>query len=218
MRPTVSTFLGACHRWLYYGFDSAAELAPEESVMRERLIRNWVYGGFLAALILLALYPLLMSGRPESLRLTFLFLPIYMLHQYEEHDDDRFRLFFNKTIGAGLEVLTPAAVFVINILGVWLVIALACYLAAFVDPGFGLIAIYLAVVNALVHIIHAVVFRGYNPGLLTAVLLFLPIGFHAIARLDAGVGMNAIGVVVAIAIHAAIMIYAFRRRRALAAI
>jgi hypothetical protein len=53
---------------------------------------------------------------------------------------------------------------------------------------------------------------------LTAALLFLPIGFYAVAHFDAGVSMNATGVVVAIAIHAAIMIYAFRRRRALAPI
>lgn len=103
--------------------------------MLDRLLRYWVYGGFIAGLLLLALIPLLSSGWPETLRLTFLFLPLYMLHQYEEHDDDRFRLYINQTIGAGRELLTPLAVFVINIFGVWGAIAAAFVLSALVAPG-----------------------------------------------------------------------------------
>lgn len=184
--------------------------------MSDRLIRDWVYGGFLAALALFALAPLMAWGWPETLRLTFLFLPLYMCHQYEEHDADRFRLFFNQTLGHGHEVLTYLAVFIVNVPGVWGVIVVACYLGAFFDPGFGLIAVYLAVVNAIVHIIHAVIFRCYNPGLATALLLFLPAGGYSIARFNAlGAGMwvwQTLGISVAIVIHAAIMIYALRRR------
>lgn len=190
--------------------------------MLDRLTRNWVYGGFLAALALFALFPLFSGGWPETLRLTFLFLPIYMLHQYEEHDADRFRLFFNATIGSGKEVLTPEAVFVINVPGVWGVIVAACYLSDHVSAGLGLIAVYLAVVNAVVHIGHGIVFRHYNPGLWTAIALFLPVGVYAIGRFDAlnagGAAYQASGLVIAIAIHAAIVAYALRRRRALAPI
>ncbi len=74
--------------------------------MLARLYDNWVYGGFLAALMLLALTPLLASGWPLPLLLIWLQLPIYMLHQYEEHDDDRFRQVVNTTIGGGKEVLS----------------------------------------------------------------------------------------------------------------
>lgn len=187
--------------------------------MFERLVKDWVYGGFLASLALIALAPLFTQGWPEALRLTFLFLPIYMLHQYEEHDADRFRLFFNRTIGHGREVLTPLAVFLINIPGVWGVIIVACYLCANVSPGLGLIAVYLAIVNALVHIVHALIFRCYNPGLGSALLLFLPFGFHTILRFDAiGAGpasAHAVGIGAAIAIHAMIIAYAVRRRAAL---
>ncbi|PPD43617.1 MAG: HXXEE domain-containing protein [Methylocystis sp.] len=190
--------------------------------MLDRLMRNWVYGGFLSALALLGLFPLIAPHWPETLRLTYLFLPIYMIHQYEEHDADRFRLFFNLTLGKGREVLTPAAVFVINIFGVWGVILLACYLSAYVAPGLGLIAVYLAVVNAVVHIVHAIIFRRYNPGLGTAVAIFLPLGGYAIMRFDAlgagGRAFQAIALFVAIVIHAAIVAYALRRRSALAPI
>lgn len=187
--------------------------------MLDRLIRNWVYGGFLAAFVLLALFPLAGRDWPETLRLTYLFLPLYMLHQYEEHDDDRFRLFFNLTLGKGREALTREAVFIINIFGVWGVILAACCLSAWVAPGLGLVAIYLAVVNAVVHIIHAIIFRRYNPGLGTALAIFLPVGGYAIMRFDAlgagGAVFQAIGLFVSIAIHAAIVAYVLKRRRAL---
>lgn len=187
--------------------------------MLDRLLRNWIYGGFLAALVLFALTPLMARDWPETLLLTFLFLPLYMCHQFEEHDADRFRLFFNATLGRGLEVLTPPAVFLINVPGVWGVIAVACYFSADIRAGYGLIAVYLAVVNGIVHIVHALIFRSYNPGLATAICLFLPAGGYTIARfnaLGAGDGFSQIvGVGSAVVIHAMIVVYALRRRAAL---
>ncbi len=93
--------------------------------MFERLINHWVYGGVLAAGLLLLLAPLLTAGWSAPLIATFLHLPAYMLHQYEEHDRDRFRQFFNQTLGGGHEVLSPLAVFITNVPGVWLVISLS---------------------------------------------------------------------------------------------
>ena len=59
--------------------------------MFARLISNWVYGGCLAGLLLLLLTPVLVHSWPVSLVTTFLCLPVYMVHQYEEHDNDRFQ-------------------------------------------------------------------------------------------------------------------------------
>ncbi len=189
--------------------------------MIARLTGSWVYGGALAGVLLLILYPLLTDGWADTLQLTFLFLPLYMLHQYEEHDADRFRLFFNATLGHGREVLTPAAVFIVNMPGVWGVIALATYLSAWVEPGLGLIAVYLAVVNAVVHIVHAAFFRRYNPGLGSAVAVFLPVGAYTIVQFNAaGAGgwqWQAIGIATAVAIHAVIVVYAKVRERHLVA-
>jgi len=81
-----------------------------------RLIANWVYGGFLAGLLLLFLTPVLVHSWPAPLVATFLCLPAYMIHQYEEHDNDRFRLYVNQKIGR--DALSPLAVFVINVPGV----------------------------------------------------------------------------------------------------
>jgi len=180
--------------------------------MLERLTMHWVYGGALAGMLLLIMFPLLTGSWSTPLALTFLHLPIYMLHQYEEHDQDRFRIFFNETIGDGKEVLSPLAVFMINVPGVWGVIVIATYLAANVNIGLGLIAVYLAVVNGLVHIGHALLFKRYNPGLVTGTILFLPIGAYSIWQIQLSGGgsfaAQAIGIVVAIGIHAVIIIYA----------
>ena len=42
-----------------------------------------------------------------------------MLHQYEEHDNDRFRIFMNRILAGGHDALTHPAVFIINVPGVW---------------------------------------------------------------------------------------------------
>lgn len=182
--------------------------------MLNRIILNWVYGGFMAGLLLLLLAPLLTVSWPAALTATFLLLPIYMLHQYEEHDHDRFRLFFNATMGKGKDVLSPTAVFVTNVPGVWGVITLSLYLAAG-NVGWALIAVYLVLVNALVHIIHAFVFRGYNPGLGTALALFIPFGGYALWQVQSAGGVtptfHVVGLVTAIAIHAAILLHVRRQ-------
>jgi hypothetical protein len=176
---------------------------------------NWVFTGLVAAVFLLALAPLLATALSFALFVVYLHLPVYMLHQVEEHVRDRFRRFFNRWIGHGTEVLTPAAVVVINVPGVWGVTLVSLYLAAFVEIGLGLIATYLVLVNALTHIGAALAFRRYNPGLGTAVLLFLPFGVWALWVIDAqpGVGWldHAIGLFIAVAIHAGIMVWVRRR-------
>jgi hypothetical protein len=185
-----------------------------------RLFAYWAYGGFLAGLMILALMPLLASDWSPTFTAIFLLLPIYMLHQYEEHDGDRFRLYINRMVGHGAEVLTSAAVFVINIGAVWILDVVVIYLAWRLDLGFGLIAVYLMLVNAFVHIAGALRSRAYNPGLVTAVILFLPFGGYAWYRIETSamptMAEHITGLAIGIAVHATIIGYAIRRRSALA--
>jgi hypothetical protein len=185
-----------------------------------RLRDNWVYGGFLAALMLLALTPVLARGWSLALLLIWLQLPVYMLHQYEEHDADRFRAFVNTLIGSGKEVLSRFDVFVINIAGVWGVDAVAFWLAAQLHIGLGLIAVYLSLVNSVGHCIPALILRSYNPGLVTSILLFIPLGIVTLWVLAATGEVTPtdhfIGLSSAVAIHAAIMVRVFTRKRQLA--
>ena len=187
--------------------------------MLTRLCDNWVYGGFLAALMLLLLTPVLASGWSLALLLIWLQLPVYMLHQYEEHDGDRFRRFVNATIGGGKEVLSRLDVFVINIGGVWGVDAAAFLLAARVDLGLGLIAVYLSLVNAFGHCAQALALRRYNPGLATAIGLFIPLGLVTLRVLAGHPEVtrtdHILGLAVALLIHAAILVRVVSRKRQL---
>ena len=186
--------------------------------MLKRLIDHWVYGGALAGALILLLTPVLARGWSPALTASFLSLPIYMLHQYEEHDADRFRRFVNAHIGAGRDVLTPLTVFVVNVPVVWGLAGLS-FAAATIDIGYGLLGLYLVVVNAVVHILPALRTRTYNPGLITAVVLFVPLGLYGIGAIDAAGGgtllRHAEGLVVALAIHAVLVAWVFNRKRRL---
>jgi Protein of unknown function with HXXEE motif len=95
------------------------------------------------------------------------------------------------------------------------------YLARFVGLGLGLIAIYLTLVNALVHIVQAAVQRRYNPGLATAVVLFLPVGIWGLMVVSDTPGVTAtdhlVGFAVAILINATLVAYIKHRAAALSA-
>ncbi len=151
---------------------------------------QWPYAALLGAGFLGAIAPVVFRFAGAAVGLVYLQLPIYMVHQYEEHAGDRFRLWVNAMIGHGREVLTPIATFWINSLLVWLLDLVALYLACFVDLSFGLIAIYLPVVNAFGHVVPGVVKRQYNPGLLTSLLLFLPVGVVSIVVVSRAAGSS----------------------------
>ncbi len=176
---------------------------------------QWPYAALFAACFLGVLAPLVFRYAGMPLGLVYLQLPIYMLHQYEEHAGDRFRLWVNTMIGHGRDVLTPIATFWINSLLVWGLDLVALYLACFVDLSLGLIAIYLPIVNACGHIVPAIVTRKYNPGLLTSVLLFLPVGVYSavvVSRAaNSSLADQLLALGVAIAGHAAIIIHVRRR-------
>ena len=127
-----------------------------------RLQHFWVYGGFLSGLMLLVLSPLLLDGWDRAAVLAFLVLPVYMLHQYEEHDDDRFHRFVITELGRGRDVLPTPAIFLINIGAVWGLLVVVLWLMRRVDPGFAVVAGYIVLVNGIVHLIAWAALRRYN--------------------------------------------------------
>lgn len=117
-------------------------------------------------------------------------LVAYIVHQFEEHWVDVLGnvYAFHGTVNALLmgafgvdeAPLTPEGIFVINTSLVWLVGALAIWRS----PGHVFPALAMAsviVVNAFAHIVIGVVNLAYNPGLLTSVVVFLPIGGYVYA-------------------------------------
>ena len=116
------------------------------------------------------------------------------------------------------DVLPDAAIFVINI-GVWVLNLISFALAAHVGIGWGLIGVYLMVINSVAHIVQAVRLRAYNPGLVTSILLFLPVGLGglwAIVATGEASGLQQLfGVALSLVVHAGIVAYVLSNRRQL---
>jgi hypothetical protein len=186
-----------------------------EMAMWRWLVREWQWpaAALFAAVFLLAMFPLLAAIAGWPLALVLVQLPIYLLHQAEEHLDDRFRRYANRVIGRGREALTPAATFWINCLGVWAIDLAAIYLALAFGPAAGLVAGYLALVNALLHLGPAIARREYNPGLATALLLFVPAGGICVtlAGWNAGFWPHAIALAAAVGVHLVVVAHVARR-------
>lgn len=186
------------------------------------LVGRWEWPGavLFSAIAITVLLPVWYADAGILTVLVVLQLPLYMFHQYEEHHGNRFVEYFNRVVGDGYEVLTPMSAFVINSIGVWGVIFAGIVLYRFVAPGYGTIATDLGLVNFLGHAQLALRRREYNPGLLTALFLFVPLGgagLYAVTVLGhATIMQQMIGALVAIAIHAAIIAYGNRRKLALA--
>lgn len=180
--------------------------------MFARLSQYWVYGGALAGILLLVLAPLVMPGLGLAGGLAYLALALYMLHQLEEHDADRFRLYVNTKIAKGRAGLSLADVFVINVVGVWAYFALALWLTMTLSPGWALMPGWLMLVNAIAHVGPAIARRDYNPGLWSAIVLFLPFSAWLLIRISplATLMQQAVAIVLAVVIHAAIMRRALR--------
>ena len=179
--------------------------------MFEFLKAHWVAGAGLMAGALLLMTPLLYGVWPLALLLIFLHSPGYMIHQVEEHTDDRFRTYINQRMFGGREALTTADVIWINAGEVWGLNLAALYIAASVGPGWALIAPYLMLVNALAHIGPAIRFRSYNPGLTTSFLIFLPLGILTLYSIPATLPQHALGFGLSVALHAKIAVDAVRK-------
>jgi hypothetical protein len=179
--------------------------------MQQWLNRHWVGAALCMAILLALLMPILAQKWSSACLLIFAMLPAYMFHQVEEHTGDRFRVFVNQHVFHGVEALSPLAVLWINLPGVWGVGLLSIYAASFFSIGWGLSIVYLVLVNAVAHIVAAILWREYNPGLWTALILFVPLGTLALLQVTRVPGVEGIhhaaGIAVAIEIHAAIVVY-----------
>ena len=174
---------------------------------------QWPSAALFAAVFLLIFLPPFAGKSCAGLALVSVQLPIYMLHQAEEHLGDRFRRYTNERIGGGLEALTPGVTFWINSLGVWLVDIVAFYLAWLISPSAGLVAAYLALLNGTAHIIQGMMLREYNPGLATSVALFLPVGGSCVwvVGMKDGPMPHILGFSAALGVHAVIIAHVARR-------
>ncbi|MEM1384257.1 MAG: HXXEE domain-containing protein [Pseudomonadota bacterium] len=154
------------------------------------LAEHWMKIGTFAAPILVFMG---FAARPAGAEpvgsdlklLAVLMAAAYMTHQFEEHWVDALgrlyplRDFLNQALSAAFgpeaaSAMTPQAIFFINTSVVWL----AAFLAIWGAPDHVFPALAMAgviIVNGVAHIGQAIAAGAYNPGLITAILLFLPV-------------------------------------------
>ncbi|MEM1152680.1 MAG: HXXEE domain-containing protein [Pseudomonadota bacterium] len=158
---------------------------------------HWMkVGTFMAPLLLLIAFTFRSDGELLSnpRMLSLLLLVAYIVHQFEEHWVDlygrtyAFKPYLNEFLStqmgyeSSVEFMSDSSVFVINTSLVWLVGALAIWRgSAHIFTTLCMAAI--VVVNAISHIVAGAVAGGYNPGLLSAVVIFLPLGIAVYGRL-----------------------------------
>ncbi len=174
-------------------------------------LHQWSRAALPLAVILLLLSPFLVNTMSSAAFLAYLLLPLYMIHQYEEHAHGEFKNFVNRMLAHGQEKVTDVPIFWVNIGGVWIVFMLVLYGANYVHPALALITAYTTVVNGLSHLVIGIRQRRYNPGLATSVLLFLPVGSYAIYAISQTTAAapidHALGIGGAIVVRALTLLY-----------
>jgi hypothetical protein len=165
-------------------------------------------GGGVAILFTLALLrPAGTSSQKRAQIILLTVLACYLLHQFEEHGVDlkggeyAFIDAINAQIGprfgcepGSLCPFDPQGIFLVNTILVWWLLA-----SVAVVGGRSVLADLMAVsvmtVNALTHIGAALAQGAYNPGLATALVLFVPVGIGAswmLVRLEKGRGLSVV--------------------------
>lgn len=158
----------------------------------QTVMLGWPWLGLALAVVgfaVLGLWRVGPASSPWRARLTdpawllWLPLPVYMLHQFEEHGIDAlgrhyaFQAQICTTIGwTGDLAHCPATewfIFAVNPGTVWIA-GLASGLSGPRRALVGAAALGIPAVNAIAHIAPALRTQTYNPGLATAVLLFVP--------------------------------------------
>ena len=154
--------------------------SPTPSVFSHWILHNWARAGLVLAIALLALAPLIGRTGNRATLMVYLWLPTYMLHQFEEHGSGKFLAFYKQRMPGIVPALTERKLLFVNLGAVWLLFPMSTYAAMFGYLGLALYAPYVSVVNAMMHVGQLIAWRSYNPGLWTAVLLFFPGGAYTI--------------------------------------
>jgi len=189
--------------------------------VRDYLLTTWMVVGLggAAFLSLLLFQDWAEQERDRLMRSHWILLIVYLLHQFEEHGIDLFgrsdffityaqNLIGEFRPGSGF-ILTPLAIYRTNTLVIWLPFLIAVWGGRrFIWPGLAAGGLLLA--NGTFHI-GVALWRGeYNPGLASAIVLFLPLGllYFRFVRQHCAIGWPAVagGVLFGVAVHAALLL------------
>ena len=150
-----------------------------------RFAANWQ--NFLPPLSIVGIVSWIVLFRNEETSERALFaalLVIYFIHQIEEHLwPGGFRQFTDAHVFHSGDDNWPVnidGVALVNTAFVWLPIALAAIFPQTLR-WVGLAWIGLTLINGIIHVVTSIRLRLYNPGLVTAIVLFLPFTMYALA-------------------------------------
>jgi len=143
---------------------------------------NWAKLSIFLAIIVTVLIYIFVKPDNFVLFLIWIQLPIYLLHQFEEHNWNGFKNYINKAVFKVKEgdfPLNDKIIFWVNIPIVWILIPIFAGLSS-VNIMYGLWIPYFAVFNSLTHVIVSIRNREYNPGLIVSLILGIPVGIYAL--------------------------------------
>jgi Protein of unknown function with HXXEE motif len=150
--------------------------------MANWLYKNWAKLSVVLAIIVTILIIVLVKPENIVLFLIWIQIPIYLLHQFEEHSWNGFKNYINKKVFKVQEgdfPLNDKNIFWINIPIIWILMPIFAGLSS-VNIMFGLWIPYFAVFNSLSHVIFSIRNREYNPGLIVSLILGIPVGIYAL--------------------------------------
>lgn len=151
-------------------------------MMLRWLYTNWAKLSLFLSIVTTAMIYTIIGPENLLLFLIWIQLPIYLLHQFEEHNWNGFKNYINTNIfKANREnyPLNDKIIFWVNIPIVWIIMPIFSGLAN-INILFGLWIPYFAVINSLTHVIVSIKNREYNPGLLVSLTLGIPVGVYAL--------------------------------------
>jgi hypothetical protein len=146
------------------------------------LYTNWAKLSLFLAVIVTVLIYIFINPHNLLLFLIWIQFPIYLLHQFEEHNWNGFKNYINRNVFKVKEgdfPLNDKIIFWVNIPIVWILIPIFSGLSS-ANIMFGLWIPYFAVFNSLSHLIVSLRNREYNPGLLVSLILGIPVGIYAL--------------------------------------
>jgi len=182
---------------------------------------NWLYNNlaklsiFLAIIITILIY-IFIKPYNFLLFLIWIQLPVYLLHQFEEHNWNGFKNYINRNVFKVKEVdfpLNDKIIFWVNIPIVWILIPIFSVLSS-LNVMFGLWIPYFAIFNSLTHVIVSVLNREYNPGLFVSLILGIPVGIYALiifySNIPVPILISALSIFFAILLH--VIVFALIRK------
>lgn len=151
------------------------------------LIENWMKVGIYVVPFLLFMFFSCTTEISQVKLMSVLMLVAYIIHQYEEHWVDllgnqyAFYGYINELFldvlnaeNTNIILLSRKSIFFINTSLVWLIGTIAIWRSpGHLFPSLAMAGIIL--VNAVTHIMAGILKQSYNPGLLTAIVIFIPL-------------------------------------------